>query len=406
MRIDRTITSLLLLLLFSSIQLNAQTQTQPSPKEGANLSPWYVGITGGMPFGMSTFSSFGADKTRIGYNFGVSAGYQISPIFSTEISVATGRVNLGARDCCVTNYWLGADGLRYFAPLTEQPSYSYRDIYSSVALQQVGLHLNINLIPLINRSTNSRWSVLVSPAIYGVGSKATIKTSSGNETVLARDYRIGFGAGADVALGYAITESLGVRLGTGVNVLTGKNMDGMPKGVHSGNFLWNSNLAFTWRFGKCKSKTKSSALPKIVAEQPQQPEQPEQQSPKVESPKTATAPTVEVVTDTIQITLPSIYFAFDSDKINRSQRPAMNRIISAMQEYPQIEITVTGWSDPRGSKAVNSSISLRRAKAIGQWLESKGISALRMTYKGMGVDKTQSDYKEARRADVSINKEK
>lgn len=403
MRIDKTRISFLLLLLFSSIRLNAQTQTQPSPKEGTNLFPWYVGVSGGVPFGMSTFSSFGADKTRIGYNVGVLAGYQINPIFSIEMSVATGRVNLGARDCCVANYWLGADGLSYFAPLTEQTSYSYRDIYSSVALQQVGLHLNINLIPLINRSANSRWSVLVSPAIYGVGSKATLKTSSGNETVLVHDYRIEFGAGADVALGYAITESLGVRLGTGVNVLTGKNMDGMPKGVHSGNFLWNSNLAFTWRFGKCKSKTKSSALPMVVDREPQQPEQ---QSPKVESPKTVTTPAVEVVTDTLQLTLPSIYFAFDSDEITQSQLPAMERILSTMQEYPQIEITVTGWSDPRGSKAVNSSISLRRAKAIEQWLEGKGISALRMTYKGMGVDKTQSDYKEARRADVSINKEK
>ena len=28
---------------------------------------WYVGIEGGMPFGFSTFSSFGHDKTHLGW---------------------------------------------------------------------------------------------------------------------------------------------------------------------------------------------------------------------------------------------------------------------------------------------------------------------------------------------------
>lgn len=36
---------------------------------------WYVGIEGGMPFGFSTFSSFGHDKTHLGW----AAGLYVNP---------------------------------------------------------------------------------------------------------------------------------------------------------------------------------------------------------------------------------------------------------------------------------------------------------------------------------------
>ena len=36
-------------------------------EDGKTISQgWYVGIEGGMPFGFSTFSSFGHDKTHLG----------------------------------------------------------------------------------------------------------------------------------------------------------------------------------------------------------------------------------------------------------------------------------------------------------------------------------------------------
>lgn len=43
---------------------------------------WYVGIEGGMPFGFSTFSSFGYDKTHLGWAAGLYGGYRFNSIFS------------------------------------------------------------------------------------------------------------------------------------------------------------------------------------------------------------------------------------------------------------------------------------------------------------------------------------
>lgn len=45
----------------------------------AKSPTWYMGIDGGLPFGYSTFRSFGADKTRPGFDAGVFGGYRFSP---------------------------------------------------------------------------------------------------------------------------------------------------------------------------------------------------------------------------------------------------------------------------------------------------------------------------------------
>ena len=47
---------------------------------------WYIGVEGGMPFGFSTFSSFGHDKTRLGWAAGLYGGYRFNSIFSAELS--------------------------------------------------------------------------------------------------------------------------------------------------------------------------------------------------------------------------------------------------------------------------------------------------------------------------------
>ena len=58
---------------------------------------WYVGVEGGMPFGFSTFSSFGHDKTRLGWAAGLYGGYRFNSIFSAELSAKYGgQTNGGA----------------------------------------------------------------------------------------------------------------------------------------------------------------------------------------------------------------------------------------------------------------------------------------------------------------------
>lgn len=237
--------------LFTLLVLMFPLAGQAQQETNVDLQPhrWYVGVQGGVPFGVSTFNSFSETQTRYGYNFGALMGYRVSLLLSVEFSAMFGNVGLGANKCC-TDYFLGVDGMRYVSPVAGVSSYSYSDIYSSVFMQQYGLRLNVDMLQIVRPEYNKRWSVLLSPTIYGVGSKATIKTKGTDTKVHKADGAFQFGAGGDLAVGYRITERLGVRLMSGVNFMMGKPFDGVPGGDHNDNFVWNNSIALTWSFGR------------------------------------------------------------------------------------------------------------------------------------------------------------
>ena len=110
---------------------------------------WYIGVEGGMPFGFSTFSSFGHDKTHLGWAAGLYGGYHFNSIFSAELSAMYGEMNLSAQDCCVErNYWLGSDGVLYKAGVLGMDCWEYANLKSHVSMGQYGARVNINLLGL------------------------------------------------------------------------------------------------------------------------------------------------------------------------------------------------------------------------------------------------------------------
>lgn len=199
---------------------------------------WYIGISGGVSFGRSTFCSFAMDGTRPGFNVGVLGGYEINRYLSAELSLDYTCMTLGTYDCC-QNLWLASDGNRYFAPLAGVKNYQYNDLRSTTNLVGLGAHLNIDLVGIWKE--NSRWSALVMPAVYGVVSMADVKQLSGNEKV-RNESAFHFGVGTDLGVGYMVTPCFGLRLKTGINLLTGKPMDAMPKAEHKSNYVWTTSL--------------------------------------------------------------------------------------------------------------------------------------------------------------------
>ncbi len=198
----------------------------------------YIGLGGGVSFGRSTFCSFAMDGTRPGFNVGILGGYKINRYLSAELSLDYTRMTLGTYDCC-QNLFLASDGNRYFAPLAGTKNYQYNDLRSTTNLVGLGAHLNIDLVGIWKN--DSRWSALVMPAIYGVVSSADVKQISDKEKVRSES-ALHFGVGADLGVGYMITPCWGLRLKTGISLLTGKPMDAMPKAEHKSNYIWNTTL--------------------------------------------------------------------------------------------------------------------------------------------------------------------
>lgn len=212
------------------------------------LQGWYAGVQGGLPFGISGMSSFGADKTRVGWNVGLYGGYRFSSVFSLEAQAAWGQMNLSVRNCC-SGYWLGSDGVRYESAVAGMEGWNYTDLKSRVATQRYGVQLNVNILGFFNSTKTGRWTLELSPQLSAMGTKAAFRTIADNAVAMKGATRWHFGAGGNLQAGYGITEHLHIVLYTGLTYLTGKPMDGLPAYRHKNNFVWEGGLRLGWRFG-------------------------------------------------------------------------------------------------------------------------------------------------------------
>ena len=379
---------------------------------------WYVGIEGGMPFGFSTFSSFGHDKTHLGWAAGLYGGYRFNSIFSAELSAKYGEMNLSAQDCCVErNYWLGSDGVLYKAGVLGMDSWEYANLKSHVRMGWYGARVNINLLGLFHQTANSRWDLAVSPHIYAVTTKADIQTIADEAKVMKGSTNWHLGYGADLQVGYQLTSCLKLGIYSGLTRLTGERMDGMPEHLHKNNFVWESGVRLGINLSKKKNKVaetpsvpqkevlQKEVLQKEVLQKEvlqQEPTSSENVNQKETVDKAETRVVEQDIKESAKVTFPVIYFTFNSIDIQQNEETKLNAILKTLKENPNMKVTVTGWCDTKGSVAVNKRVSRQRAEAVKTWLAKNGIEASRITAIGNGNDDTQ-DADKARRVETKDN---
>ena len=364
---------------------------------------WYVGVEGGMPFGFSTFSSFGHDKTHLGWAAGLYGGYRFNSIFSAELSAKYGEMNLSAQDCCVERkYWLGSDGVLYKAGVLGMDSWEYANLKSHVRMGRYGARVNVHLLGLFHQTADSRWDLAVSPHIYAVTTKADIRTIADDAKVMKGSTNWHLGYGADLQVGYQLTSCLKLGIYSGLTRLTGERMDGMPEHLHKNNFVWESGVRLGINLSKKKNKVaETPSVPQKEVLQ-QEPTSSEEVNQKETEDKAETKVVEQAITESAKVTFPVVYFAFNSIGIKQNELSKLNGILHTLKENPEMKVTVTGWCDTKGSVAVNKRISRQRAEAVKTWLVKNGIEASRITAIGNGSDDTQ-DADKARRVETKDN---
>ena len=385
------------ILSFSFAKAEASDSNLPDSKG------WYLGVDGGLPFGLSTFSSFGHDKTHLGWAAGIYGGYRFNPIFSAELSARYGEVNLSAQDCCVErNYWLGSDGMLYKASVLGMDSWEYAQLKSHVRMGWYGARVHVNLLGLLRNTAHSRWTLAVSPHLYAVTTCADIQTLADHAEVLKGSTRWHLGYGASLQAGYQLTSNLNLGIYSGLTRLSGERMDGMPEHLHKNNFVWESGIRLGISFSKKKNKiVETPPVPQtevlhqdtILSENVNQKE-------KETVDKAETKVVEQDIKEPVKVTFPVIYFSFNRITIRPSEVSKLKSILHILKENPEMKVTVTGWCDTRGSVAVNRRISRQRAQALKTWLVKRGIAASRISVVGKGSDASRTAPK-ARRVETT-----
>ena len=375
------------ILSFSFAKAEASDSNLPDSKG------WYLGVDGGLPFGLSTFSSFGHDKTHLGWAAGIYGGYRFNPIFSAELSARYGEVNLSAQDCCVErNYWLGSDGMLYKASVLGMDSWEYAQLKSHVRMGWYGARVHVNLLGLLRNTAHSRWTVAVSPHLYAVTTCADIQTLADHAEVMKGSTRWHLGYGVSLQAGYQLTSNLNLGIYSGLTRLSGERMDGMPEHLHKNNFVWESGIRLGISFSKKKNRiVETPSVPQTeVLHQDTILSENVNQKGKETVDKAETKVIEQDIKEPVKVTFPVIYFSFNCITIRPSEVSKLKSILQILKENPEMKVTVTGWCDTRGSVAVNRRISRQRAQALKTWLVKRGIAASRISVVGKGSDASRT----------------
>lgn len=96
--------------------------------------------------------------------------------------------------------------------------------------------------------------------------------------------------------------------------------------------------------------------------------------------------------------LNNIHFDLDKATFKPESFAEMNNLIAILEQYPKMVIQLNGHTDSLNTDAYNLELSNRRAKAVYDYVVSKGIAPKRLKWKGFGESKplTENSSEEGR----------
>ncbi|MDT8308821.1 MAG: OmpA family protein [Bacteroidales bacterium] len=84
------------------------------------------------------------------------------------------------------------------------------------------------------------------------------------------------------------------------------------------------------------------------------------------------------------IVLKNIFFDYNRATIKSESKKELERLITLLEEMPDLKLEISGHTDSIGSVAYNQDLSERRAKAVVDHLTTNGVDSRRLVYKGYG----------------------
>lgn len=227
----------------------AEPTPAPAQLQKPVFTRWSVGANVGIPFFWGDMATMAANKTYIGFSAGVQGSYRFSQLLSVSLSADYARGKIGARGYA-KDYLLTPDGMTHYTPQTGEQA--YKDLYSQVGVFSLGLSLDINANRIFYRDvTRHRFSVWVSPTIYGQAFNANVYEKSGDAKFsdgTTRPAGFSLGLGGALSLRYKVCEKIELQFKNSLIWITDNKFDGIttPYGKTKHNVLWTPQLGVIW----------------------------------------------------------------------------------------------------------------------------------------------------------------
>ena len=86
-----------------------------------------------------------------------------------------------------------------------------------------------------------------------------------------------------------------------------------------------------------------------------------------------------------------IYFDFDKSEITPQAAKELDKMIKVMNQFPTMEIELASYTDCRGTRVYNNTLSQARAKSSTDYIKARITTPKRISGKGIGESKTVND---------------
>ncbi|MDD2839962.1 MAG: OmpA family protein [Rickettsiales bacterium] len=80
----------------------------------------------------------------------------------------------------------------------------------------------------------------------------------------------------------------------------------------------------------------------------------------------------------------NITFATNSYVLSESFKPTLTSVSKVLKKYNKTYVNVLGYTDNKGSVAINNTLSFNRANAVSNYFKLKGVSVNRLIVEGRG----------------------
>lgn len=111
----------------------------------------------------------------------------------------------------------------------------------------------------------------------------------------------------------------------------------------------------------------------------------------------------------IVLTLQDMLFAFDKAQLESGGERTVARLAEFLQEHPEVNVTIEGYTDSQGNATYNKELSQRRAEAVLSELQKLNIARERMSVEAYGEkfpiasNKEEAGRQQNRRVEVVLS---